>query len=246
MTRDHVAEADRVTAARTAEVRTEGRPGLTRSRAHRRPCLYTLVPSPPADPSVLQRPPVTVRCERELGVGDQIWVQQECWELVETRAPLDETPQRSAFLCATSPPPRARVLAGAHESWLYEPDLIDLARAVRQVHTDETRATRTVRAAIRGALRGDTAVEANLEGDALRLLAQAIRGLELSRDLSPALRELGRKLNLHFDALKRPLAEGSSVSHGRQLVNTSQRAEDSARRLLKSRSGDDREAEAVS
>jgi hypothetical protein len=203
VTRDHVAEADRVTAARTAAVRSDGRPGLTRSRARRQPCLYTLVPSPPADPNVVQRPPVTVRCERELGVGDQIWVQQECWELVEARDPLDETPGRSAFLCATSPPPCARVLAGAHESWLYKPDLIDLARAVRQVHIDETRAARTIRAAIRSALHGDTAVEANLEDDALRLLAQAIRGLEISRDLSPALQELGRNLNLHFDDLKR-------------------------------------------
>jgi len=203
VTRDQVAEADRVTAARTAAVRTDGRAGLTRSGARRQPCLYTLVPSPPADPNVVQRPPVTVRCERELNVGDQIWVQQECWELVETSAPLDESPGRSAFLCATSPPPRARVLAGTHESWLYEPDLIDLARAVRYLHVDETPSVRTIRAAIRSALHGDTAVEANLEGDALRLLAQAIRGLEISRDLSPALQELGRKLNLHFDDLKR-------------------------------------------
>ena len=189
MSQDRVAEADRV--------------GLTKPRARRQACLYTLVPSPPADPSVLQRPPVTVRWERELSVGDQIWVQQECWELVETLAPLEETPERSAFLCATSPPPRARVLAGEHESWLYEPDLIDLDRAVRHVHVDETPAARTIRAAIRSALHGDAAVEANLEGDALRLLAQAIRGLEISRDLSPALQELARKLNLHFDDLKR-------------------------------------------
>jgi hypothetical protein len=203
VSQDHVAEADRVTAARTAEVGTDGRAGLTRSRAQVQPCLYTLVPSPPADPGVLQRPPVTVRCEYEPTVGDQIWVQDECWELVERHAPLDETPQRTAFLCATSALPRARVLAGAYESWLYEPDLLDLASAVRRVHADETRAARTIRAAIRVALHGDTDVEVNLEGDALRLLAQAIRGLEISRDLSPALQELDRKLNLHFDDLKR-------------------------------------------
>ena len=74
---------------------------------------------------------------------------------------------------------------------------------MRYLHVDETPSVRTIRAAIRSALHGDTAVEANLEGDALRLLAQAIRGLEISRDLSPALQELGRKLNLHFDDLKR-------------------------------------------
>jgi hypothetical protein len=146
---------------------------------------------------------VTVRCERELTVGDQIWVQQECWELVDRHAPLDETPERDAFLCATSPSPRARVLAGEYECWLYEPDLLDLARAVRHVHADETPAARTIRAAIRSALDGDTAVEANLEGDSLRLLAAAIRGLEISRDVSPALQQLSRNLSLHFDDRKR-------------------------------------------
>jgi hypothetical protein len=145
---------------------------------------------------------VTVRSDRELSVGNQIWVQQECWELVERHAPLDDAPQRSAFLCATLPPPRARILAGPHESWLYEPDLLDLARAVRLLHADETPTTRTIQAAIRAALHGGADVEANLEGDALRILAQAIRGLEISRGLSPALQELGGKLNQHFDDLK--------------------------------------------
>ena len=73
---------------------------------------------------------------------------------------------------------------------------------MRRVHADETPTTRTIQAAIRAALDGDTEVEANLEGDALRVLAQAIRGLEISHGLSPALRELGRKLNQHFDDLK--------------------------------------------
>ena len=70
------------------------------------------------------------------------------------------------------------------------------------VHADETPATRTIQAAIRVALHGGADVEANLEGDALRVLAQAIRGLEISRGLSPALRELGGNLNQHFDDLK--------------------------------------------
>jgi len=163
---------------------------------------YTLVPAPPADPGVQQRLPVTVRSDRELRIGNQIWVEQECWELVDPHAPLDDASQRVAFLCATLAPPRARILAGPHESWLYEPDLLDLAGAVRRVHADETPTTRTIQAAIRAALHGDTEVEANLEGDALRVLAQAIRGLEISHGLSPALRELGRKLNQHFDDLK--------------------------------------------
>jgi hypothetical protein len=34
------------------------------------------------------------------------------------------------------------------------------------------------------------------------VLAQAIRGLEISRDLSPALRELARNLTQHFDDVK--------------------------------------------
>ena len=166
------------------------------------PCLYTLVPAPNADPSVLQRLPVTVRCERALGVGSQVWDQHECWELVATDAAPDDAPQRAAFLCATSPLPRARILAGARESWLYEPDLLDLAPAVRRVHADETPATRGIQAAIRAALHGGAEVDANLEGDALRVLAQAIRGLEISQGLSPALQELGRNLNQHFDDLK--------------------------------------------
>jgi hypothetical protein len=164
------------------------------------PCLYTLVPAPNADPSVSQRLPVTVRCERALGVGSQIWVQHECWQLVAREAAPDDAPQHAAFLCATSP--RARILAGARESWLYEPDLLDLAPAVRRVHADETPATRTIQAAIRAALHGRAEVDANLEGDALRVLAQAIRGLEISQGLSPALQELGRNLNQHFDDLK--------------------------------------------
>jgi len=164
--------------------------------------LYTLVPAPPRDPSVPQRLTLTVRSDRELGVGNQVWVQQECWELVEKHAPLDDAPQRAAFLCATSPAPRARILAGQHECSLFEPDLLDLARAVVSVHADETPATRTIRAAIRAALHGGADVEANLEGDALRILAQAIRGLEISGGLSPALRDLGAKLNQHFDELK--------------------------------------------
>jgi hypothetical protein len=203
---DHAANVDRVIPARTVEAGA-GRRHLTKARAQMQPCLYTLVPTPNADPSVLQRLPVTVRCDRELSLGNQIWVQQECWEIAERHAPLDDTPQRTAFLCATSPLPRARILAGAHESWLYEPDLLDLARAVRLVHADETPATRTIRAAIRAALRGGS-VEANLDGDALRILAQAIRGLEISRDLSPALQELGWKLNQHFDDLKQVPSSG--------------------------------------
>jgi len=166
------------------------------------PCLYTLVPAPNADPGVPQRLPVTVRCERALGVGNQIWVQHECWELVARDAAPDDAPQRAAFLCATSPLPRARIVAAARESSLYEPDLLDLASAVRRVHADQTPATRTIQAAIRAALHGGAEVEANLEGDALRVLAQAIRGLEISQDLSPALQELGRSLNQHFDDLK--------------------------------------------
>jgi len=203
---DHAANVDRVIPARTAEAGA-GRRYLTKARAQMQPCLYTLVPAPNADPSVLQRLPVTVRCDRELSLGNQIWVQQECWEIAERHAPLDDIPQRTAFLCATSPLPRARILAGAHESWLYEPDLLDLARAVRLVHADETPTTRTIRAAIRAALRGGS-VEANLDGDALRILAQAIRGLEISRGLSPALHELGRKLNQHFDDLKQVPSSG--------------------------------------
>ena len=45
-------------------------------------------------------------------------------------------------------------------------------------------------------------MEANLEGDALRILAAALRGLEINSGLSPALRDLGAKLNQHFDELK--------------------------------------------
>jgi hypothetical protein len=175
---------------------------LTRARDHLTPCVYTLVPAPHADPSLEERPPATVRSERELRIGDQVWVQHECWELLEKHAPPYDVPERPAFLCATAPPPRARILAGLHESWLYEPDLLDLAGAVRRVHADETPATRTIQAAIRAALHGGAAVDANLEGDALRVLAQAIRGLELSHSLSPALRELARNLNQHFDDLK--------------------------------------------
>jgi hypothetical protein len=164
--------------------------------------LYTLVPAAHDDPNVPQRVPVTVRSDRELGVGSQIWVQQECWELVEPHAPVEDTPERVAFLCSTSPHARARIVAGAHESWLYEPDLMELARAVSDVHADETPATRTIQAAIRAALHGGAEVEANLEGDALRVLAQAIRGLEISRGISPALMDLSGKLSHHFDDLK--------------------------------------------
>jgi hypothetical protein len=195
------AGVDRVATARTVEARA-GTRLLVQARAHMKPCLYTLVPASPADPSVAQRPPVTVRSDRELGVGNQIWVQQECWELVESHAPPGDAPERSAFFCSTSPAPRARIVAGQHESRLYEPDLLDLARAVLVVHADETPATRTIQAAIRVALHGGADVEANLEGDALRVLAQAIRGLEISRGVSPALRELGGNLNQHFDDLK--------------------------------------------
>ena len=168
-----------------------------------RPCLYTLVPQPDVDPSVRPRLPVTVRCERELRIGSQIWLQQECWEVTERHAAPSDTPERAAFLCATSPPPRARLLAGQYESWLYEPDLIDLPAAVRCVHADETPATRTIQAALRAALQGGADVDANLGEDALRILAGTIRGLEISRDLSPALRELARNLNQHFDDLNR-------------------------------------------
>jgi len=184
-------------------MQTKRRP-VTGSRKQLTPCLYTLVPAPPPEPSVGKQVPVTVtvRCERELDIGSQVWVQQECWELVERHAPPDDAPERRAFLCATSPPPRARILAGDHESWLYEPDLLDLARAVRHVHADETPATRTIQAAIRAALDGAADVEANLAGSALRVLAQAIRGLEISHGLSSALHELARNLNQHFDDLK--------------------------------------------
>jgi hypothetical protein len=179
---------------------------VTKARAQIQPCLYTLVPEPQVDPTVVRRLPVTVRCDRELGVGNQIWVQQECWEVVASHAPLDDAPQRAAFLCATSASPRACILAGPYESWLYEPDLLDLVRAVRLVHADETPATRTIQAALRAALHGGADVEANLEGDALRVLAQAIRGFEISRGLSPALQDLGRNLNQHFDDLKQASA----------------------------------------
>jgi hypothetical protein len=143
-----------------------------------------------------------MRCDRNLDVESQVWVQQECWELLERCAAVDEAPQRDAFLCGTSASPRARVVVGHHETWIYEPDLIDLAGAVRGVHADDTPATRTIQAAIRVALHGGVDVDANLQGDALRVLAQAIRGLEISRDLSPALRELARNLTQHFDDLK--------------------------------------------
>ena len=167
-----------------------------------RPCLYTLVPQPDVDPSVRPRLPVTVRCERELRIGSQIWLQQECWEITKRYAAPGDTPQRAAFLCTTKPPPRACILAGARETSLYEPDLLDLAYAVRHVHADETPATRTIQAAIRAALDGRADVHAELRGDTLRVLAQAIRGLALSRGLSPALQELGWNLSQHFDELK--------------------------------------------
>jgi hypothetical protein len=199
---DHPADVGRVTDARTLEARA-GRRSLTKGRAQVQPCLYTLVPASNVDPGVPQRLPVTVRCERALGVGSQVWVQQECWELVAREAAPEDAPQHAAFLCATSPLPRARILAAARESWLYEPDLLDLAGAVRRVHADETPATRTIQAAIRAALHGGAEVEANLEGDALRVLAQALRGLEIDQGLSPALQELGRNLNQHFDDLKK-------------------------------------------
>jgi hypothetical protein len=143
-----------------------------------------------------------MRCDRELDVASQVWVQQECWELLERCAALDDAPQLDAFFCATSAPPRARVVVGHGETSLFEPDLIDLAGAVRGVHADDTPATRTIQAAIRVALHGGADVDASLQGDALRVLAQAIRGLEISRDLSPALRELAGNLNQHFDELK--------------------------------------------
>ena len=160
------------------------------------------MPAAGVDPSGRQRLPLTVRCERELRIGNQVWVQQECWELTERDAAPEDAPQLLAFLCATSPLPRARILAGRHESSLYEPDLLDLAHAVRQVHADETAATRTIQAAIRAALDGGADVEAKLQGDALRVLAQAIRGLEISHSLSPALQELAGNLKQHFDDLK--------------------------------------------
>ena len=78
------------------------------------------------------------------------------------------------------------------------------------MHADETPATRTIRAAIRAALYGGTGVEANLEGDALRILAQAIRGLEISNGLSPALQQLGGNLSHHFDDLK-PVPEPTPI-----------------------------------
>lgn len=164
--------------------------------------LYRLVPAPDADPDAPQQPPATLRCDRELDVGSQVWVQQECWELLE-RCPAPEgAAEQAAFVCATSARPRARLLVGLHETCLYEPDLIDLAGAVRGVHADVTPATRTIQAAIRVALHGGTDVDANFQGDALRVLAQAIRGLEISRDLSPTLHELARNLSQHFDDLR--------------------------------------------
>jgi hypothetical protein len=202
----------RVTKARTLEAQA-GRRALTKARARFEPRLYKLVPAPNADPDVLQQLAATVRCERALGVGNQVWVQQECWELVARVAAPDDAPQRAAFLCATSPLPRARIVAATRESWLYEPDLLDLAAAVRRVHADETPATRTIQAAIRAALHGGAEVAANLEGDALRVIAQAIRGLEISQSLSPALQELGRDLNQHFDDLETRWR--SSGAHGR-------------------------------
>ena len=146
---------------------------------------------------------MTVRSDRALDVESQVWVQQECWELVERCAVPDDAPQQAAFVCATSPSPRARLIVGQHETRLYEPDLIDLAGAVRSVHADDTSATRTIQAAIRVALHGGADVDANFQGDALLVLAQAIRGLEISRDLSPALHELARNLTQHFDDLRR-------------------------------------------
>jgi hypothetical protein len=173
------------------------------ARSHPRPRLYTLVPAPDVDPSVAQRLPVTVRCERDLGIGSQVWVQHECWELVERHPTPDDTPQRAAFLCATSPTPRARILAGPRESSLYEPDLLDLIHGVRHVHADETPTTRTIQTAIGAALHGGAAVDANLDADALHVLAQAIRGIEIRQGLSPTLQELGSNLNQHFDDLGR-------------------------------------------
>ena len=196
----------RQVAARTVEARDGGR-SLTKTLAQPRPCLYTRVPAANVNPSDRQRLPLTVRCERELRIGSQIWVQQECWEIAERHPAPDDAPQRSAFLCATSPLPRARIHAGIHESSLYEPDLLDLAHAVRHVHGDETPTTRTIQAAIRAALDGGAELEAKLQGDALRVLAQAIRGLEISQGLSPALRELAWDLNKHFDDLLSPAHE---------------------------------------
>jgi hypothetical protein len=182
--------------AKKAAHATVEAPGQTHQR------LYSLIPVLPADPEAPQRLPVTVRSDRELSVGSQVWAQQECWELVERIDSLEDTQERPAFLCATLAQPRARIVAGSHESSLYEPDLLDLERAVMMVHADETPSTRMLRAAIRVALHGGTGVEANLEGDALRVLAQAIRGIEISNGLSPALMELSGNLNQHFEDLK--------------------------------------------
>ena len=164
--------------------------------------LYTLVPPPPIDADDPQRLPLTVRSDRDLCIGSQIWAQQECWELVESHAPLEDSPERVAFLRDTSPsaarphprrrtrelavrtrPPRAR-------------------QGGRGCPRGRDAGTRTIRAAIRAALDGGSGVQANLEGDALRILAQAIRGLEISSGLSPALRQLGGNLNHHFDDLR--------------------------------------------
>jgi len=187
-----------------------------------RAVLYTLVPEPPTDATAPERTTLTVRSDRDLGVGSQIWAQQQCWEIVHAHAPLEDTPERTAFLCSTSPQPRACIMAGAHESWLYEPDLLELDHAVVDVHTDETPTTRTIRAAIRAALYGGAEVEANLEGDALRIIAQAIRGLELGPGLSPALRQLGSNLSHHFDDLK-PVPEGPGEALRRRVAQTAVR-----------------------
>jgi hypothetical protein len=209
---DHAAAASQVAADLIVTARS-GTRYLTKARAQIQQRLYTLVPAPSNDPSVPDRLPVTVRSDRELSVGNQIWVQGDCWEMLESHSPLDDTPERAAFLCDTSPQPRARIVAGAYESWLYEPDLLDLDRAVVVVHADETPTTRTIRAAIRAALYGSTGVEANLEGDALRILAQAIRGHEISSGLSPALQQLGGNLSHHFYDLKAgSLARAAEVS----------------------------------
>ena len=59
-------------------------------------------------------------------------------------------------------------------------------------------------------------MEANLEGNALRILAQAIRGLEISSGLSPALQQLAGNLNHHFDELK-PVPEPTQIGNTNRL-----------------------------
>ena len=166
---DRAADVDRVILARTIEAR-DGTRLVTNARTQVQSCLYTLIPSAPADPSVVQRPPVTVRCDRELAVGNQIWVQDECWELVSRHAALEVTPQRSAF------PLRDFALASrTHSSPAHTRAGCTNRRPARPSPSGRGSCTLIRRPQLApfrrrsaAALQGDTDVKANLEGDALR------------------------------------------------------------------------------